>query len=529
MGGWSAGGDRRGWDTCELHHPGYTVLDGRACHDGHLQPVRGGTVFNAATMGWGRGLWPEDNPNDYQIVRQITRNILDRLSSGGSVPPLVFSIQADRDPSQAGSQLGYTIRVTNTADVDLFVTITDTLPAHTIPGGTLAWNPSIPAGGVWTEMVDVSVESDYAGPLTSAVQVSAAGGATRAYTHTVNAEVPISGLAASTDSPPSLGQDVALTATTLSGSNISRIWNFGDGSVPLTSGETSVLHTYRDAGVYMAVVTATNGVSLATAATTVTVTHSTHDIAVRVIDGLDDAEEMPGGSMSLSSSDLELVFDYGDQIVALRFNNIDIPQAASILSATVQFQVDEVSSAPTSLSIKGQADDNALAFSSSNASVSSRPTSGASISWNPPPWTAIGQAGPDQRRPDIAPVIQEIVNRSGWSPGNSLVIVLSGTGERVAESYNGSPDGAPLLRVEYSTAPPVNQPPTVDAGPDQSITLPHGAQLYGTVSDDGLPGPTPSLTTVWTQLSGPAAADFADQQAIDTLSHSPRSATTSSS
>jgi len=33
-----------------------------------------------------------------------------------------------------------------------------------------------------------------------------------------------------------------------------------------------------------------------------------------------------------------------------------------------------------------------------------------------------------------------------WVP---LVIIITGTGERVAESYNGDPNGAPLLHVEY--------------------------------------------------------------------------------
>jgi hypothetical protein len=61
----------------------------------------------------------------------------------------------------------------------------------------------------------------------------------------------------------------------------------------------------------------------------------------------------------------------------------------------------------------------------------------------------VGEVGPDQQTPDIAPIIQEIVNRPGWSSGNSLVIIVSGTGERVAESYRGDPAGAPLLHVEY--------------------------------------------------------------------------------
>ena len=35
----------------------------------------------------------------------------------------------------------------------------------------------------------------------------------------------------------------------------------------------------------------------------------------------------------------------------------------------------------------------------------------------------------DQRTPDISSVIQEIVNRSGWTQSNSLAIIISGTGD----------------------------------------------------------------------------------------------------
>ena len=46
----------------------------------------------------------------------------------------------------------------------------------------------------------------------------------------------------------------------------------------------------------------------------------------------------------------------------------------------------------------------------------------------------------------------------------------------------------------------VNQPPTVDAGADKTITLPAGVSLDGVARDDGLPGP--GVTTVWSKISG---------------------------
>jgi hypothetical protein len=114
-------------------------------------------------------------------------------------------------------------------------------------------------------------------------------------------------------------------------------------------------------------------------------------------------------------------------------------------------QVDETDSQVPSLTIQGEDTDDAPAFTCSKRNISSRPSTTAAVAWSPVPWTTVGEAGPDQRTPDMALVIQEIVNRSGWSSGNSLVVIISGTGERVAESYDGDPGGAPLLHVEYST------------------------------------------------------------------------------
>ena len=59
------------------------------------------------------------------------------------------------------------------------------------------------------------------------------------------------------------------------------------------------------------------------------------------------------------------------------------------------------------------------------------------------------------------------------------------------------------------TVYPENQPPVVNAGDDQTIRLPSGATLHGTVSDDGYPLGG-ALTSSWSQVSGPGAASFAN-------------------
>src|SRR5947199_8979583 len=52
-----------------------------------------------------------------------------------------------------------------------------------------------------------------------------------------------------------------------------------------------------------------------------------------------------------------------------------------------------------------------------------------------------------------------------------------------------------------------NQAPVVNAGPNQTITLPTNVvTLQGTATDDGLPNNT--LTISWTQVSGPGTVTF---------------------
>ena len=183
-------------------------------------------------------------------------------------------------------------------------------------------------------------------------------------------------------------------------------------------------------------------------------------INVRVAVGSDDAEQRLSGSVALTSSDLELTDDKGNtQTVGLRFTNIAIPTGATVTSAYVQFQADEIGSVATDLTIRGEANDNPVTFSNTTASISNRPTTVASAHWSPPAWATIGEAGAAQRTSDLSFVIQEVVDRSGWASGNAMALIIDGTGKRTAESFNGSVTGAPLLHIEFSLEPVPNRAP----------------------------------------------------------------------
>jgi len=174
-------------------------------------------------------------------------------------------------------------------------------------------------------------------------------------------------------------------------------------------------------------------------------------IDVAIASGADDVEEKGTGRVRPASSDLELVNDGSDQVVGLRFTGVSIPAGSSVVNAYVQFRTDEAGSTATSLVVEGEAADDAVPFDPDvRWHVSSRARTSASVGWTPSPWSTIGEAGPDQRTPDLAAVIQEIVGRPGWSAGNALVLIVTGTGRRTADAFEGK--GAAILHVEFQSA-----------------------------------------------------------------------------
>ncbi len=166
---------------------------------------------------------------------------------------------------------------------------------------------------------------------------------------------------------------------------------------------------------------------------------------IRVSSSRDDAEETRSGRVQRTSTDLDL----GDHLVGIRFQDVNIPQGVTIKQAYIQFTVDARNSAPTNLSIYGEAKDHTSRFSGSRRNISSRATTTMSVSWQPPAWGTVGVAGLGQRTPSLAAIVQEIVDRPGWKPGNSLSFIITGSGYRQAESYNGVKASAPVLHVEY--------------------------------------------------------------------------------
>ncbi len=173
------------------------------------------------------------------------------------------------------------------------------------------------------------------------------------------------------------------------------------------------------------------------------------EFGVRVSASSDDAEQNSSGAVNLTSSDLELVTESTTQTIGLRFNNIQLNQGATVTSAYLEFAVDEIdATTATSLTIKGEDTASAATFTTASNNISSRSTTTASATWSiSEQWTTANEL---KASPDIAPIINELLARGDWVPGNSMAFIITGSGKRVAHAYDGS-SLAP--RLVYITDP----------------------------------------------------------------------------
>jgi hypothetical protein len=152
--------------------------------------------------------------------------------------------------------------------------------------------------------------------------------------------------------------------------------------------------------------------------------------------GDDDAEERidassseAAGFMDLGSTDLELHSDgppNDRQWVGIRFTDITIPRGAPISSAFIQFTVDGTDDeVPTNVDILGELVPNSAQFTDTLSNISSRAKTTSVVAWNNiPVWDTIGVAGAGQRTPNLASILQEIVNQPAWTPGNALSLLI---------------------------------------------------------------------------------------------------------
>jgi hypothetical protein len=346
----------------------------------------------------------------------------------------------------------------------------DGLP--TPPGATTAkWTQiSGPGTASFANPNVASTTATFSAPGTYGLQLSGYDGALTS-TDTVSVVVTDGG---TTNAPPSVnaGPDQTITLPTNTASlagtvtdpeaqPVTSTWVKASGPGTVTFGNAaaqSTTATFGSAGTYVLTLTGSDGVSSASNDVQVTVnpaptgggTVGKQDIPIRA--SVDDAEQRTSGTMNVSSGDLNLAVDGTVvQTEGMRFTGVNVPKGAIITKAYVQFQVDEVSTGASNVSFFGQASDAPLSFSTAASNISSRAKTAASVSFSFQTWPTLNVRGTAQQTADLSTIIQELVNRGGWATGGAMALIVSGTGERTAESFDGGAAKAPVLHIEWTS------------------------------------------------------------------------------
>lgn len=170
---------------------------------------------------------------------------------------------------------------------------------------------------------------------------------------------------------------------------------------------------------------------------------------IAITQGADDATQLSTGSVSLGHG--YLYVDASRVAIGLQFDNITIPQGAHIIDAHLELTAQRNDSGAAAYTIAGEASDNAAPFQATTNNILARSQTTAVANWPTiPAWTS----GQTYQTPNLGPVLQEIVNRPGWTTGNTVGFILTGSGSRRFWAHNGNAAAAARLVVNYAVVPP---------------------------------------------------------------------------
>jgi type IV pilus assembly protein PilY1 len=146
-----------------------------------------------------------------------------------------------------------------------------------------------------------------------------------------------------------------------------------------------------------------------------------------------------------------------NQKVGLRFQTVQIPRGATVISARIDFTSADDDDKSSSLKIHGEAYDEAihgetyssLMFTSEVGNISNRKPTSNSVNWNN---IETWHSGELYSTPDLKDIVQEIVLQEKWCGANAMSFIISENGDsslRNIKSFDDSPKNAPVLHVEY--------------------------------------------------------------------------------
>lgn len=212
-----------------------------------------------------------------------------------------------------------------------------------------------------------------------------------------------------------------------------------------------------------------------------------------VSQGNDDGYEEPGFAPVLTDTDL-----YWNKVgiyIGLRFQDIQVPQGATIVTAALSLVISEGAKNDAEGLFYAEDVDNAVTFGGTDGNIDTRTTTGVSVSWTA---NDLGITGATAVSPNIGPVIQEVLDRAGWASGNSLVILYvhnSDIDKLQIAAFEHATHAAPLLTIHYLSSALIVSPGSISA--TASVKTPG----IGAIID-------PGTITVVTSMHAPSVTLF---------------------
>jgi PKD repeat protein len=291
---------------------------------------------------------------------------------------------------------------------------------------------------------------------------------------------PITGLSLTSNTPKAINQAVTFTAAISTGVNVVYTWDFGNGTTPITSTTPTINYTYLVAGSYQATVTASNSTSSASASTTVTILpFPPFELRIN------------GGGGTVTTSGKQWVSDTTPTKYYNTGSTTTVAASTAIANTDddVLFRTERYSKNMT-YSIPVPAQDNYIVklyfaeifHNAANARIFDVNIEGGAIELDN--FDVFAAAGGK----NVAIMRQFTIN----SGTDSVITINFNSNTNVGGKDNAKISAIEVIRV-------LNLPPTVNAGPDQTVQPGTLVQLNGTVSDpEGF-----EVVYGWSQTAGP--------------------------
>ena len=175
------------------------------------------------------------------------------------------------------------------------------------------------------------------------------------------------------------------------------------------------------------------------------------ELVIGVSQSEDDAHEI-AGVVTLGTDNVIVSQGTANVTSGFRFQNVNIPQGATILSASIRMTSGANNLADTSIQIAGELTPDSSGFSTASSDLSSRALTTSSVTWDSA--NAFPDVNEEIATPDLTSILQEVVDQPAWCGGNAASFIFNASSAdaasgRAAKASDAGDGSQVQLVIEY--------------------------------------------------------------------------------